>query len=46
MSKIYSISDFAIGAAGVSAYERLILGIPSIQIKAYNNQEYNHNEFF
>ncbi|MDC0233077.1 UDP-2,4-diacetamido-2,4,6-trideoxy-beta-L-altropyranose hydrolase, partial [Pelagibacteraceae bacterium] len=45
MPKIYSICDFAIGAAGVSAYERLMLGIPSIQIKAYNNQEYNYNEF-
>tara|TARA_B100000989_G_C19530952_1_gene469821 strand:+ start:4249 stop:5754 length:1506 start_codon:yes stop_codon:yes gene_type:complete len=43
ITDLYSNSDLAIGSGGVSSYERLMFGIPTIQINTYRNQINNTN---
>ena len=43
MAKIMSDSDFAIGAAGITAWERCCMGLPSILVLLASNQIYVAN---
>ena len=43
ITDLYANSDLAIGSGGVSSYERLMFGIPTIQINTYRNQVNNTN---
>ncbi len=38
MTELMTEADFAIGAAGASAFERAVLGLPSIMVTLANNQ--------
>ena len=44
--RYYSLSDFAIGAGGVSSYERMFMGLPTIQLPIFRNQKKNTNFFY
>ena len=39
MAALVTAADLAIGAAGVSAYERAVLGLPTILVTAADNQK-------
>tara|TARA_Y100001970_G_scaffold261626_1_gene344971 strand:- start:28545 stop:30029 length:1485 start_codon:yes stop_codon:yes gene_type:complete len=41
LNKYYAKVDFVIGAGGISSYERVFFGVPSLNLALYNNQKLN-----